>query len=531
LFKSFVLGFYNLAKYGYHFWNFYKRERLTPKKRKFEKSLNFFRASTIKGNENGILLVQMAKDFEYTIKMAAASKALADKCNLIVKLHDPLVYWKRKEKFFNSVFNFFCINSYEKIHLSFADSIDFKNSSKYRDKRLIANELDKIIIYLNSPSDILSLKFDEILVGDLIYDTYLRFYHKPTINEINQELIYTIETALNIYHNFKYYLSTNNVKKIVNIYTTYIQHGITARLCLHHNIEVYSVAYVIQKITTDFPYHQINHTLFSAEKKLSKEEFSLAKSRLESRFAGTIDAATSYMRISAYSAIPLGTELKQMFMLRPRNIVIYIHEFYDSPHINRVLQFPDLYQYLKQTLEKLTDLSNTSVFVKLHPNAVIGCREEAITLVDSFKVEHFHILDESISNLNIIELRPNLVCTARGTVGIEMAYFGIPTVALFDNLYANFNFVHTCYSIQSYFSILRGEMMPEINFEKEKIISFYYQAYIEKMPIGENNIFNILASYTFKYDTYRDDYLDKIFELEKIIFSKSFIDYHEYTGA
>lgn len=528
LFKSIFLVFLNSGRSVIGLLRYYQRERDTQRKKWFRKSLSFFKATTIKGNENGILLVQMAKDFEYTIKMAAASKALADKSNLIVKLHDPYIYFTRRFELLNSIFNLFLVNSYKKIHLSFSDSISFKNSSKFHDQNFIKNELNKIVLQLNENGHeyILKLKFDEILVGDLIYDTYLRFYHKPTLNEINKELIYTTEVALNIYHNFKEYLSFNNVKKIVNTYTTYIQHGITARLCLHHNIEVYSVANVIQKITKDFPYHQFNHTLFSADKKLNKEQFALAKSRLESRFLGIIDPATSYMRSSAYSAIPLDPRLKEKFLLKSRNIIIYMHEFFDSPHINRILQFPDLYQYLKQTLTNLIDLKDTSVFIKLHPNAVIGCREEAIELVDSFNLEHFHILDENVSNRNIIELRPDLICTARGTVGIEMAYFEIPTVALYDNMYTNFNFVHTCHDLLSYFSILRGERNTEIDFDKEKIISFYYQAYIEKLPQEQNNIFDILASYTFKYDTSSDQYLEKIFQLKDTIFSNKFVQYH-----
>ena len=171
-------------------------------------------------------------------------------------------------------------------------------------------------------------------------------------------------------------------------------------------------------------------------------------------------------------------------------------------------------------------MKDTSVFIKLHPNAVIGCREEAIELVDSFNLDHFHILDENVSNRNIIELRPDLICTARGTVGIEMAYFEIPTVALYDNMYTNFNFVHTCHDLLSYFSILRGERNTEIDFDKEKIISFYYQAYNEKLPQEQNNIFDILASYTFKYDTSSDQYLEKIIQLKDTIFSNKFVEYH-----
>ncbi len=527
MFKSLFRSFYNLAKSVVQFREYYIREKSTTRKKWFRKSLSFFKANTIQGNENGILLVQMAKDFEYTIKMAAASKVLAEKFNLTVKLHDSYIYLTRKDELIKSIYNFFFKNTYEEIHLAFADSIGFKNSTKYHDQHFIKHELNRIAYSIHRPSDISNLKFDEILVGDLIYDTYLRFYHQPTIREINKEIIYTIEIALNIYYSFKFYLRSNNVKILVNTYTSYVQHGITARLCLHNDIEVYSVAYVIQKIGKDFPFHQINHTLFNADKKLSNEQFEESKKRLESRFSGTIDSATSYMRKSAYSDNPLNSDVAKKFEVNERNIVIYMHEFYDSPHINRMLQFPDLYEFLNQTLAKLTDLKHTSVFIKLHPNAIVGCKEQAIDLVDSFKTAHFHILDESVSNLNIIELRPDLICTARGTVGIEMAYFGIPTVALFDNLYTNFNFVHTCYDLQSYFSILRGECKPEINFDKGKIISFYYQAYIEKMPLGEHNIFDILASYSFEYDTYKDDYLNKIYDLEDKIFSKKFLKYYE----
>jgi hypothetical protein len=516
---------YNLAKTIYYFWNYYKRERHSFLKRKFEKFLNFYRLD-LNNNNGGILLVQMSKDFEYTIKMASASKALASKYNLIIRLHDPQIFWTKKQKYFDYVFTKLFINSYYKVHLAFSDSVDFKNSTNYSDQYFIRKELAIIIRQLQKPSDILTLKFEEILVGDLIYDTYLRFYHKPTITEINTDVIYVIEIALNIFFKYKKYIQNNKVKILVNTYTTYIQHGITARLSLFYGIDVYSVAYGMQQISNDFPYHHINHTLFSKKKALTFVDYSLAKKKLESRFSGKIDSATSYMRKSAFTNNPLSLIVKQQFNIRPRNIVIYMHEFYDSPHINRVLQFPDLYLYLKSTLEQLINLVDTSVFIKLHPNSVIGCRDEAIALINSFNANHFYILDEQVSNLNIIDLKPDLICTARGTVGIEMAFHDIPTVALFDNIYSNFDFVHTCYDKESYFSILKGEIKPTINYNKEQIISFYFQAYIEKIPQDNNSIFFKLSTYTFKFDTYSDEYLKKLFEDKDLIFCNDFIDYY-----
>jgi valyl-tRNA synthetase len=122
-----------------------------------------------------------------------------------------------------------------------------------------------------------------------------------------------------------------------------------------------------------------------------------------------------------------------------------------------------------------------------------------------------------VSNLNIIELKPDLIFTARGTVGIEMAYFEIPVVALYDNPYVNFNFVYTARTKEEYYSILRGEKSIKIDFDKKKIYSFYYQAYIEKTSYDTENIIGLLAS--FNGNTYCDEYLEMIRQNSDQIFS------------
>jgi hypothetical protein len=532
LMKSNVLCLGTLLSFVIDLYFYYRRERPTRLKRQLADSLQYFRAKPSQGGKDGILLIEMTRDFEYTIKLGAASKAIAERLNLSVRLHDPSIYWTKKDYWINSVCRFFSIDTYEMVHLAFADDIVFRNADKYYNQAFIKKELKTIqhILQDKKPEYILSLQFDNILVGDLIYDTYLRFYHKPTIREINNDVLRVVEVALNIFYKFKDYLKSENVKAVLNIYTSYIHHGITARLCLDHDIAVYaigSISYVIQKLTKGFPYHQLNHSLFNESLVLNSYQHELVRKRLEARFSGRIDQATSYMRRSAFSDSPISEKLEQLFRLRKRNIIIYTHDFYDSPHINRMLQFPDLYEYLKQTLMELTDLKDTSVFIKIHPNGMPGGKEETIDIVNSFSAEHYHILDESVSNLHIIQLRPDLICTARGTVGIEMAYFEIPTVALFDNLYSNFNFVHTCQDKDSYFSIIRGESMPSVNYDKDKILSFYYQAYMEKKVREENNIFEMLSFYTFTYDTYSDLYLDEIFKIQNLIFDNRFVNYYK----
>ena len=249
---------------------------------------------------------------------------------------------------------------------------------------------------------------------------------------------------------------------------------------MEKNIAVYTIGsytYLIQQLSKDFPYHQINHTRFSADKQLSSQQFELAKNTFTSRFDGKIDAATSYMRASAFTNQETEPALLEKFAKRKRNVVIYVHDFYDSPHVNRMLQFTDLYQFLKETLQALLDVKDTTIFIKIHPNGISGCKEKTIELVESFSQAHFELLDETVSNISIIKLRPDLIATARGTVCLEMAYFEIPTVALFDNLYTNFKFTHTCNDKYHFFAIIKGERKAEIDFNKENIIRFYYQAY------------------------------------------------------
>ena len=40
---------------------------------------------------------------------------------------------------------------------------------------------------LKTKEDLVNMKIDSLYVGDLIYDSYLRFYNRPMIEEINDD--------------------------------------------------------------------------------------------------------------------------------------------------------------------------------------------------------------------------------------------------------------------------------------------------------------------------------------------------------
>ncbi len=489
---------------------FKQKKRSNLKKWLADKIVNF--KSNV-DHSHQILLVQLVEDLHFIIKLSAASKVISEKYNLEVKLYDNKIFFQKKYIYIEYLFNILKINSIYYIFKSFSNEIIFKNSSLYKDQKIIQDTLCKIKdeLSIKGLEGLINLKFENIYVGDLITDTYLRFYSKPTIKEINNDIFNIIEIALNIFYNFKYVLQNNNIRVLLTTYTTYIQHGLVVRLCLSKGIDVYCVGYynfVLQKITINFPYHQINHTLFNEDSKISEINLSKAESVFTSRFNGILDNATSFMKESTYNNSLIDPELKIKFTKNKRNIVVYAHDFFDSPHINRILLFPDFYKYLKFVLDNVNDLIHTSVFIKVHPNGIKGSKEILIDLVNSFNNKNFYILDVNVSNNHIVELNPDIVCTARGTVGFEMAYFGIPTIALYDNVYSNFNFVHTCKTIEEYRLLLRGEILPKIDYNKSSIYKCYFYAFINKLPLKSNNFFELLNN--IKYNDNEDEFINSI---------------------
>ena len=509
-----------------------KSRKLTKNQLEFKKLMIFFK-SNVNSNSNGIVLVQQVRNYEYSIKMFALAKVVSDKNQFEINTYLPYVdkvhfwFFTKKDWVARKLINIFFKEQYIKINNSVTKNVIHSNHKKHSDIIKVNENVKKLLdtININNLDSINYLELEGIKIGDLIYDNYLRFFHKPTITEIDNKLILVIDCAVNIFYNFKDLINKYPIKVIINSYSSYLDHGIAARVCLYNDIDVYTIgsySYTAQKMTKDFLSHHINHTLFNPNLVLNGKQRELAKNKLESRFDGKIDPAARYLRQTSFANTSINLKTEELFKLRPRNIVIYAHDFYDSPHINRKLAFADLFQFLKQTLNSLINISGTTVFIKIHPNGIVGNEQQTIELVNSFEMEHFIILDATVSNNHIIAVRPDLIATARGTVCLEMAYFEIPSVALFDNIFSNFSFTHTCQTIDEYFNILKGKKQVELNYCKEKIFSFYYQAYLEKRPEKNTELYDWLAS--CEYETFSNEYLSCILNRKEEVFSSKILD-------
>jgi hypothetical protein len=495
----------------------YKEENSNIRKW-FKKSTVFFKAD-VKTQNKAILLSQLVRDYNFTLKLGYASKILAEDLKADVYFYD--VNWGRWLGWIDKVRDLYqkYFNSHiYKAYLSFGKKIIISNEKVYKNQVEINTEFNLIVSRLHNVEDIMAIKIKSVVVGDLLYDTYLRYFNKPTIDCINSDFYLIINVALNIFFNFEDIIRNDNIKGLLVTFSTYIEHGIPVRICLEKGIPVYSIgtnSSLIRKLTKEYPFHQIDHTVFSPSKKLSDEQISISKERLTNRFKGKIDPAVSYMRTTSFAQTTIDPKIVALFKLEKRNVVIYAHDFFDSPHYDRLLQFPDFYQFLKQTLTEIKDLENTSVFIKAHPNGINGNKEILNELVSSFNCSFFHILDEKVSNTHIVDIKPDLIVTCKGTIAIEMAYFEIPVIALYDNVYTNFDFTHTCHDLETYYKLIKGEIKPEINFDKNQLYSFYYQAYLE----DKNEVQGFEVMQFTSAGRFSDEFLEEIKKNEELLFN------------
>ena len=147
---------------GFH--QFYKEQQIDSFYKKYMDSLTFFKAKKTSNNQ-GILLIQNLQDYSYTIKLAAASKVIAEKNNLKVCMYDAfwmyMIGWSSE---YEILYNKYRKSRFDKINLSFVDSIIFRTKDKYSDQKLIRTKLIEIKNTIKTKEDLVNMKIESVFL-------------------------------------------------------------------------------------------------------------------------------------------------------------------------------------------------------------------------------------------------------------------------------------------------------------------------------------------------------------------------------
>jgi hypothetical protein len=326
---------------------------------------------------------------------------------------------------------------------------------------------------LNDRKALIDLEINNIAVGDLVNDSFLRFKPAPTVDLQDFYLFILLWQAHRDIRRAEAYFLRVKPKLFFTSYTTYIQHGIAVRVALKHKVRVCSFGnhqeFAKELSITDWV-HTKNPDSYSKDflaVEAQEEKLNIAETGLMTRLSGGVDSATAYMKKSAYAesgeAVP---DVRGA-------AVIFLHDFYDSPHVYREMVFPDFWEWVCFTIETFRG-ANIPFFVKSHPNQIDlsdGVLNELKELYQDIQ-----LIPSGITNKQLAGAKMTCAVTVYGTVAHEMAYFGVPTIACARHPHTSFDFCRTARNREEYAKMLCH--YADIAFDKAKMrrqsLIFYY---------------------------------------------------------
>jgi hypothetical protein len=344
---------------------------------------------------------------------------------------------------------------------------------------LSENEIESEWGKIESINNLVAFEYEGILLGDLIYDTYLRYAHRPTLDLHDPFVKELFVWGLRLVRGYRGVFASTKYSLFLTSYTSYLAHGIPARIALSAGVPVYAMGapnQLVVKPTLDFPYHKRNFHKYRewlAALPASDKEMAVRNGHegIRNRLGGNKDQATFYMARSAYARDP-ALAVSQLLPPKSKPVILVIgHDFFDSPHIYGQMLYPDFYLWLSAIAEGLAT-EDCEILLKPHPNGIAGNREIYEELKG--KYPHLTILPARVSSLELAERGVDLVLTVYGTVAHELAYIGLPVLCSGENPHTSFSFSTTTLSEQSFLEYLRNPTaVPRPAAESDEIAAFY----------------------------------------------------------
>ena len=374
---------------------------------------------------------------------------------LNLSIFDKFKYFLSKNFFgkYYKVYNSFNVEKF--IRPSIETDIMEKSKKKYL----------AIVKKISSKEKLLNLKIEGVIIGDLIYDTFLKIKKLPTV-DINSDILknYIFE-CIQVFYYWKKYFENNNVKSVITVHPTYL-YGIIMRLACQKNIPVYrahvnSVQYIKQKNYNagkpfgDYPKY---FNLLNTKNKI--ELINKSKLLLEDILKKKVESP----------------KLKKFEPKIKKNekisVLIAMHNFYDSPHVFGKLLFPDFYEWLIY-LVKISKKTDYKWYLKLHPENDIKDFKFIKKIIG--KKGNIEILPSDVTHKFVLKKKIQFVLTCFGTIGYEYAYLGLTVInACKFNPHQAYNFNLNPKNILEYSKIIKNLRQYLIKPPKKEILEFFY---------------------------------------------------------
>lgn len=361
--------------------------------------------------------------------------------------------------------------------------------------------------------------FQDILIGDLIIDTYTRFkpaievnYNDPFIREI---ICYALKTI----DEFTHALESIKPDCVLTGYSVYCHFGLPTRVALARGYKVHGFGNDFAagaRLTKQWPYHTPNTALQYIEFRKSiaanKKFLMLADRKLKRRLSGNLDPGLHYMKNSAYRAVE-NTDISF-----DGNCVVFAHLFSDSAHIYPNFIFDTFADWLKSTVEIL-DANCQKFFLKPHPLENADGIEFINSLANRSRYGNF-IPSNTNNNVFLIS-NIKFGVSVYGTIAHELSFQRVPVISCSDNPHTSFDFNHQAKSVLGYKKLIHRAVHGQlcVSDHQAKDVQIFFAAHNLRPNWKERQKMKQFRELRVKLNN-KD--LDMMLEVEKIYQEKHF---------
>ena len=443
------------------------------------------------------------------------------------------------QKFRWKVGNLFSIKSFG-IHNSFGVTNIFWPETNNEMNLKAIKELNRYDKTIRSKSDLENYKINDILIGDLIYDSFLKKNLAPTLDVSSEIFKNFFLDSLKLFFFWEDYFKKNTVKSLVLYHSVYVS-ALPLRVALSKNIPSYIYNYErVYKLNQSRKFIGLEYldfkkkfSLFSKNKK--KEYLNFSKKKMTERFEGKVVSDIPYLSKTAYGKIINKRVLKKSNKIK---ILIAPHSFCDSPHCFGNNLFTDHYEWL-DCLGKISNETDYDWYIKCHPDFTTYF-DNTNDLIKKFVIKYPKIkyLKSNTSHNQIIKEGINFVLTVNGNIAGEYPFFGIPAInASLNHPHINYNFSITPKNKDKYLRLIKKLKSLKLKIKKNEVLEHHYMKNeffnnrwffqdlnkVKKSLNGHKNFFRI-SMYEYWIQNFNLNKHRKLYEkIKKFIESKNFI--------
>lgn len=419
-----------------------------------------------------------------------------DKYNIIgiwTNIQHPLKKKKFLEFFVKLYYFFFNLFKKRKLYKLYRSI----GVSKFLD---ISNNVffNKKSLFLNNRNELYNIKYQGIDVGDLMYDTYLRFRSFPTLR-IRDEFLNSLYSKVCFIHKkLNFYCKNYKPKFYFANSAAYVHHGLPYRFFLKKKIPVISgrLTNCYNRLMSsrnmqgfyDFKNYKSNF------KKLNNQKIRIKESKINllRRFSGKnqFKNDAQYMQVDPYSKKTDYYFPKKEFKKKKIKGVLFLQDFFDAPAAWGQNVFDDYYLWTLYSL-MIIKKYNLPIAIKPHPNAPYFYTD-TVKITENLKKKYSDLLwlNPKTSN-KIILSNIEYGISATGSVLFELAYHKIKSLSCGRHPAEKFNFSINAKSKSEYKRLLINiGKINKKNFSNNDLYIFNYMHYL-----SDQNYFDLKTSY------------------------------------